>query len=202
MNQLKLVQKNKVYKNKRYSKSSIAILLAGIAMLFFSCENNKIEKIKELSSSDKMPEMIADSFTMIYSDSSIIRFKMITPKMIRYGEEEEEPFTEFPEGVEIEKFDADMKIVSRITSNYARYFEKKKKWIAKNNVVAVNQQGDSLKTEELTWEQDKEKIYSDQFVTIIRQDQIINGIGFESNQNLSDWEIMEVTGTLYMDVGE
>ncbi len=122
--------------------------------------------------------------------------------MIRYGQEEEEPFTEFPEGVEIEKFDANMKIVSRITSNYAQYFEKKKKWIAKNNVIAVNLQGDSLKTEELTWEQDKEKIYSDQFVTVIRQNQIINGIGFESNQNLSDWEIKEVTGTLYMDVGE
>ena len=171
-------------------------------MLFFSCENNKIEKIKELSSSDKMPEMIADTFTMVYSDSSVVRFKMITPKMIRYGQGEEEPVTEFPDGVEIEKFDANMKIVSRITSNYAQYFEKKKKWIAKNNVIAVNQQGDSLKTEELTWEQDKEKIYSDQFVTVIRQDQIINGIGFESNQNLSDWEIKEVTGTLYMDVGE
>jgi len=146
--------------------------------------------------------MEAEDFQMIYSDSSIVRFKLITPKMIRYDQEEEEPLTEFPEGVEIEKFDKDMQVVSRITSNYAQYFDKQKKWIAKNNVIAVNQDGDSLKTEELIWEESKEKIYSDQFVKVIRKDQIINGIGFESDQNMSNWEIKEVKGTLYMDVEE
>ena len=146
--------------------------------------------------------MEAEDFQMIYSDSSVVRFKLITPKMIRYDQEEEEPMTEFPEGVEIEKFDKDMQVVSRITSNYAQYFDKQKKWIAKNNVIVVNQDGDSLKTEELIWEEGKEKIYSDQFVKIIRKDQIINGIGFESDQNMSNWEIKEVKGTLYMDVEE
>lgn len=197
MKQLQYVR-NKQFIKLKGKQLSIAILLTGIAVLFFSC-TNKIEKIKELSSADKLPGMEAENFEMIYSDSAIVRFKLIAPKMIRY-DEEKEPFIEFPDGIEIEKFDSKMHIVSRITANYARYLNKEEKWLAKNNVIAVNEEGDSLKTEELIWEEAKEKIYTDQFVKIIRKDQIINGIGFESDQDLMNWEIKKPTGSLYLDV--
>lgn len=172
----------------------------GIAVLFFSCAN-KIEKIKEFAAAEKLPGMEADKFEMLYSDSAVVRFKLIAPKLIRY-DQEKDPFTEFPDGVEIEKYNSQMKVVSRITANYARHLEKEDKWLAKNNVVAVNEQGDSLKTEELIWDEKKGKIYTDQFVKIIRQDQVINGIGMESDQNLANWEIKKPTGTLYLDVAE
>ncbi|WP_423129178.1 LPS export ABC transporter periplasmic protein LptC [Gaoshiqia sp. Z1-71] len=193
------MQSNRL-KKPRYSHVSIAILLTGIAMLFFSCAN-KIEKIKEFSAGDKLPTMDAEQFEMIYSDSTIVRFKLITPKLLRY-DQEKVPFTEFPEGIEIEKFNEKMKVVSVITSDYALYYTREKKWIAKNNVVAINQDGDSLKTEELIWEEAKGKFYSEQFVKIIRTDQIITGIGFESDQDMSNWEIKKVKGTLYLDVAE
>ena len=179
---------------------SIAILFSGIAVLFFSCAN-KIEKIKEVSAAEKLPGTEAENFEMIYSDSAIVRFKMITQKMIRY-DQEKDPFTEFPDGIEIEKFDGKMRVVSRITSNYARYLDKEKQWIAKNNVIAINEEGDSLKTEELIWDEDQGKIFSDQFVKIIRKDQIINGIGFESDQDLSNWKVKKVNGILYLDVAQ
>ncbi|WP_163718209.1 LPS export ABC transporter periplasmic protein LptC [Mangrovibacterium lignilyticum] len=191
---------NRQFNKLKIKQLSIAILFTGIAVLFFSCVN-KIEKIKEFSAADKLPGMEADTFEMLYSDSAIVRFKLIAPKMIRY-DQEKDPFIEFPDGVEIEKFDGQMRIVSRITANYARYLDKDEKWLAKNNVVAVNEEGDSLKTEELIWEEKKGKIYSDQFVKIIRKDQIINGIGFESDQDLMNWEIKKPTGSLYLDVAE
>jgi len=197
MKRRQYVQNNQL-KKLNIKQLSIAILLSGIAVLFFSCAN-KIEKIKELSSSDKLSGMEAENFEMIYSDSAVVRFKLIAPKMIRH-DQEKEPFVEFPDGIEIEKFDAQMRIVSRITANYARYLDKEDKWLAKNNVIAVNEEGDSLKTEELIWEEEKGKIYSDQFVKIIRKDQIINGIGFESDQDLMNWEIKKPTGSLYLDV--
>jgi len=189
---------NKQFNKLNTKQLSIAVLLTGIAVLFFSCAN-KIEKIKELSSADQLPGMEATQFEMIQSDSAIVRFKLIAPRMIRY-DQEKEPFIEFPEGIEIEKFDGQMRIVSRITADYARYLDNEEKWLAKNNVVAVNEEGDSLKTEELIWEEKKGKIFSDQFVKIIRKDQIINGIGFESDQDLMNWEIKKPTGTLYLDV--
>ena len=124
--------------------------------------------------------------------------------MIEYEPDEDEPaYTEFPKGVRIEQFGSNMQINSRITSNYAQYFEKEGKYIAKNNVVVVNQKGDTLKTEELTWEKKTGKIYSDKFVKIIGTDQIINGMGFESDQNMANWQIKKIReSSLYLEVTE
>lgn len=185
---------------KYFNKASIAILMLGIVMLFFSCAN-KIEKIKEFSAGEELAGVEAENYEMLHSDSTIIRFKLTTPKLIRF-EKAEEPFIEFPKGVEIEKYDEKMEVTASITSNYAQYFEEKKLWEAKNNVVAVNPQGDTLKTEHLIWEEEKGKIYSDQFVKIIREDQVITGIGFESDQNLSNWKIKKAQGSLYVEVEE
>ncbi len=184
----------------KYFKTSIAILVSGIAMLFFSCAN-KIEKIKEFSAGEKLAGVEADNYEMISSDSTIIRFKLITPQLIRY-DQAEDPFIEFPKGVEIERYNEKMVQIASITSNYARYYEKEKKWEAKNNVIAVNPQGDTLKTEQLIWEEKTGTIYSEQFVKIIRKDQVITGIGFESDQDLSNWKIKNPKGPLYIEVEE
>ena len=199
MKQQKHVQNNKPALTK-YFKVSIAILLSGIAVLFCSCAN-KIEKIKEFSVGEELAGLEAENFEMIFSDSTVIRFKLITPKLIRF-DKAEEPFTEFPDGVKIEKYDGQMQKIASITSNYAQFFEKDDKWEAKNNVIAVNPQGDTLKTEHLIWEEKKGKIYSEQFVKIIRKDQVITGIGFESDQNLSNWKIKKAQGSIYLDVEE
>lgn len=199
MKQQQHVRKNRTALSK-YFKWSIAIPLLGIAMLFFSCAN-KIEQIKEVSAGEKKSSVEAENFQMIYSDSTVVRFKLITPKLINY-DKSDNPFMEFPNGVKIEKFNDKMEKIASITSNYARYYEKEKRWEAKNNVVAVNPQGDTLKTEQLTWDENKSKIYSEQFVKIIRKDQVITGVGFESDQDLSNWKIKKAQGSIYVDMQE
>lgn len=198
MKQQKHVQ-SKIAQTK-YSKLSIAVLLSGIAMLFFSCAN-KIDKIKEFSGGEKLYDIEAENYEMIHSDSTIVRFKLTTPKLIHF-DKVENPFIEFPEGVNIERYNDKMEQIASITSNYARYYEQEDRWEAKNNVVAVNPQGDTLKTEQLIWEQEKGKIYSEQFVKIIRKDQVITGVGFESDQDLSNWKIKNPKGPLYIEVEE
>ena len=71
---------NRQFKTLYKKQLSIAILLTGIAVLFFSCAN-KIEKIKEFSAAEKLPGMEADNFEMLYSDSAVVRFKLIAPKL-------------------------------------------------------------------------------------------------------------------------
>jgi LPS export ABC transporter protein LptC len=179
---------------------SIVILCMGIAVLFFSCTND-LKTIEAYSADEKRPAVTAEGFEMIHSDSTVIRYKMKTPELIRF-EDDNDPFMEFPQGILIEQFDSKMQITSSISSNYARYYEKERKWIAKNNVVAVNAQNDTLKTEELIREEGKGKIYSEQFVKIIRKDQILTGIGFESDEQMTNWKIKKPKGTLYVEVEE
>ena len=199
MKQQKHVQRNKIAQVK-YFNSSIAVLFTGIAVLFFSCSND-IETIKALSSDERRPAVTANNFEMIVSDSTVIVYKMTTPELIRF-EEENDPFMEFPQGVYIEQFDNKMQIVSSLSADYARYYEKEDRWEAKNNVVAVNAENDTLKTEELIQDRKNGRVYSEQFVKIIRKDQIITGIGFESDEQMTNWKIKKPKGTLYVEVEE
>jgi LPS export ABC transporter protein LptC len=185
-----IFQYNRVY--------GIAVLLWGAAILFYGCEN-KIEEIKAFYSAENLPILEARNFETLFTDSGQVRFSLKAPKLLRF-EDDGRNYIEFPEGMELIKFDANRNVISSITADYAKQFVAEDKWEAKNNVVATNAQGDTLKTEHLIWEEKKEIIYTEEFVKIIRADQIITGIGFTSDQKLQNWKIKNPKGTIYVSV--
>lgn len=183
-----------------YLLMRIAALFLWAAFLFYGCENN-IEKIKTFSAPENLPLQEATNFETLFTDSGEVRFFLKAPKLLRF-ESDGKPFVEFPEGIKLVKYDSHQEIISSITADYAKQYEKEQTWEAKNNVVATNAQGDTLQTEHLIWEEKTEKIYTEEFVKIIRPDQIITGIGFQSDQSLENWRIKNPKGTLYVDVEE
>jgi LPS export ABC transporter protein LptC len=183
---------------KYIRRFGIAALFTGAAILFFGCENN-IEQIKAFYSTENLPILEAKNFETLFTDSGKVSYSLKTPKLLRF-EDEGRNYIEFPEGVQLVKFDNNKRIVSSITANYAKQFIADDKWEAKNNVIATNAQGDTLKTEHLIWEEKKELIYTEEFVKIIRTDQIITGIGFTSDEKLQNWKIKNPKGTIYVSV--
>lgn len=181
-------------------KIKIASLIIAISGLLISCAND-IEKVKIYSVTDIVPSLTAEGYEMLYSDSTVIRFKLQTPVLLRH-DNEKEPYTEFPLGVNIIKYDANMNVISSISALYAKNFDSDDRWEVKNNVVAINLKGDTLKTEYLVWDQKKGKIFSDQFVKIIQKDQIYTGVGFESDQDFSSYKIKNLKGQMYVDVDD
>ena len=195
-------QQQQDFKNKIVMKfKGIAALLAGAAFLFFGCEKNNIEKIQAFTAPENLPRQEATNFETLFTDSGEVRFYLKAPKLLRF-ETDGDPYVEFPEGIELIRYDSEQSIVSSITADYAKQFEKEEKWEAKNNVIATNVDGDTLKTEHLIWEEKNEKIYSEEYVKIIRPDQIITGIGFESDQSLENWKIKNPKGTIFIEVDE
>jgi LPS export ABC transporter protein LptC len=181
-------------------KIKIASLIIAISGLLISCAND-IEKVKIYSVTDIVPSLTAEGYEMLYSDSTVIRFKLQTPALLRH-DNEKEPYIEFPLGVNIIKYDANMNVISSISALYAKNFDSDDRWELKNNVVAVNLKGDTLKTEYLVWDSKKGKIFSDQFVKIIQKDQIYTGVGFESDQDFSSYKIKNLKGQMYVDVDD
>lgn len=169
-----------------------------LTMILGSCEN-EISKIKTVTSTEDLPAITAEGFEMLVSDSSVIRSKMQTPLLIKH-DNEKDPYIEFPKGVKIVEYDAKMNVISSITAQYAKNFTGEDRWEAKNNVIAVNLKGDTLKTEYLVWDTKNKKIYSDQFVKIIQKDQVYTGIGFESNQDFTSYHIKNLKGNMYVNV--
>jgi hypothetical protein len=68
--------------------------------------------------------------------------------------------------------------------------------VAKNDVILVNVKGDTLRTEELFWDETEQKIYSNQSVRITTPDELILGKGFESNLDFTRYKIHQISGVM------
>jgi LPS export ABC transporter protein LptC len=104
----------------------------------------------------------------------------------------EEPYTEFPKGLQVYFYDSLQNEIASLRSNYAINKETENIWIAENDVQVVNTKGDTLNTEYLIWDQKKKKIYSEEYVRMTTKDGIIHGKSFEANEDLTDWKIINI----------
>ena len=178
----------------KISRKVVLIFAFANMLVFVSCEN-EISKIKIFSSTEDPPSVRAEGVEMLESDSTIIRSKLQAPEFIQH-DDGRSSYVEFPKGVKIEKYDAKMNIISSVTASYAKNFSADDRWEAKNNVVAINMNGDTLKTEYLVMDNKKKKIYSDKFYRIITKDQEVSGIGFETNLDFTIYNFSNPSGHL------
>ena len=109
-------------------------------------------------------------------------------------EDAEEPFWRFPEGLELEQYDLQLQPESDVVCDSAIYFSRKRLWQLDGNVVMVNTQRDSFLTQQLFWDQNTHKVYSDSFIHIERADRIIEGYGFVSNETMTSYTIKNPSG--------
>jgi hypothetical protein len=65
----------------------------------------------------------------------------------------------------------------------------------RKNVVATNAQGQIFKSDELIYDMNTKKMYSKKPVEILSPNgDIVDGIGFDSNESFYPWHIVQTTG--------
>ncbi|MBN2212840.1 MAG: LPS export ABC transporter periplasmic protein LptC [Bacteroidales bacterium] len=170
-------------------------ILIGLVILL-SCEND-IEKINELTSELHLPQQTGYDVEIAFTDSGVLKWKLFAPEINRY-ESKDNPYIEFPRGIKIIDYDRAGKVESRLTANYAIYYQEDQLGEAKNNVVAIKETtGEKLYTEQLFWDQKSEIVYSNTFSRIINdQGTHIGEKGFEAKQDLSRWKLHRSRGTV------
>jgi LPS export ABC transporter protein LptC len=176
-------------------KNAIVLLsLSGIIAFCYSCDND-LEKVNLLAEKTNFPDQSMTDATILHTKNGRVTVKVTSPKINRFTTVKE-PHTIFPDGLHVEQYDSTGAKTSEISANYAIYHENDKLWEAENDVVAINNEGDTLNTEYLIWNEMEEIIYTDRYVRIKTAEGIIHGKGFEANQNFTNWQIKETTGTL------
>lgn len=179
---------------KILNNSFIAALLW--AALFLSCRE-KIE-IVNASINPDVPTQVVYDFVTTYTDSAVLELELKSPVMKYYGKKED-PYADFDEGIEVYFYEGKDRLIGEISANFARYTESKGLWEVRENVVAVNDEGEKLETELLFWDEKKDLIYTDKYVRITQKDQIIMGNGLESDTKFDNWQIKNVSATLYIE---
>ena len=174
---------------------SITVAVWATVMFLFlpACGSKEKPMAAAVDKKDSLPDMKTTGVTTLISDSGTIRYKIITEEWLIYNQRNP-PFWDFEKGIYLEKFDSVFHVDASIKADTAYYYEPKKLWELRGNVHIQNQQGDKFDTELLFWDQTKEKIYSDKYIRIEQIDKILTGYGFESNQQLTAYQIFNNTG--------
>ena len=173
------------------------IALSAVTFLLTAGCENDIERVNLLTESTEIPRVKGTNIEVIYSDSAKVRVQIIAPAFSEYTDVDR-PFMEFPEGLQVYFYDDSMGIESDIRADYTIYYPEERLWHATGNVVARNLvNGDALNTEELFWDEGKKLIYSDAFTRVQNEDGTFYGKrGFESHQDLSNWQLKGSSGTV------
>ena len=185
---------NKNHKTYLKSQNITAAFLAAVMFVLFPACSGKGKNLAEaVSENDTLPSMRSLGVSTLISDSGITRYKVEAEEWLIY-DKKNPPYWAFEKGVYLEKFDTLFRIEASIKADTAYYHEKKKLWELKGNVRIMSLRGDKFQTDLLFWDEKKEKVYSDKFIQIEQDDKMIRGYGFESNQDLTEYEIKNTTG--------
>lgn len=190
---------------KRHKKPSITVALFSATVMLFmvcpSCKKEKTDTIANFENRKAVPGMFVDSVTTLISDSGRIRYKVLAQTWKVY-DQADEPYWFFPDKVYFERFNDSLEVESVVEGDTARYFTDLKLWELKNNVLVKNMSGEQFETNLLYWNQDQHRVYSDSFIRIQQEDQILTGYGFESNESLTKYKIFKIKGVFPMDSEE
>ena len=170
-------------------------------MFFSACRHGEKLQEEQTRPREEIPALITDTISTLISDSGVTRYRIEAPQWLVY-DKTEPPYQEFPKGIYLEQFDFDLSVQASLKSDYAYYNEREQRWTLQGNVHALNRKGEQFDTPELIWDQQTHRVYSDSSIHITREKSIIEGIGFESNEEMSKYTILNPTGVFPVDEEE
>ena len=180
---------------RKFYSTIFALII--LSMIVISCEN----KIPVIPKSDllTLPSLTGKGIYTVMTDSGQIQLKMSTPLVEKY-DKADHPYSEFRLGIKVVLFNKQDDSVI-VTAKYAKCTDNNL-WELRDSVVVINENNEKLETEILFWNQDKDLIYTDRFVKMTSEDQVMQGIGFESDSHLNKRKILKPTAEIYFNQDE
>ena len=179
-------------------KFHVALLLWS-ATLFFGCAESGVSAT--FTDGGKSADMVVDSLRMRYSENGALSYHFTAGRMERY-QTKDSTYMIFKKDVFIETYnDSTRKVVSTLQAHSALRNETLATWRVEGNVIGKNlEDGKTLYTEKLLWNEKSKKISSDVKSTIVDGDEKMTGMnGFEAEQDLSNVVFKGAIGTIILD---
>jgi LPS export ABC transporter protein LptC len=176
----------------KFRNCYLLIVLIILSTFVISCEN----KLPVIPKSDllTLPSLTAKGFQTILNDSGRVQLIMTAPLIEQY-DKADPTFSEFRSGIKVDIYNGKDKPEAKVTAKYAKCTSSNL-WELRDSVVVINEKNEKLETEVLFWNQEKDHIYTDRFVKITSEDEIIQSIGFESDTHLVNKKFFKVTADI------
>jgi LPS export ABC transporter protein LptC len=165
----------------------LSILFVAVSVI--ACDQPEAKEPLEY----KGPLREVENMEMFYTENDHVKVKMQAALVYEFLSGDRE----FPKGVYLEFYTEEGALESTLKANNAYFFKEQNLWRGRGKVEVKNiAKKEQLNTEELFWKQTDQKIYTEQFVTIKMQDDVIYGTGLDAKQDLSDYVITHPYGDM------
>ncbi|MDE6297228.1 MAG: LPS export ABC transporter periplasmic protein LptC [Muribaculaceae bacterium] len=171
----------------------LLLMILGILLAAVSCKEEKKVDVAASLNPKKMATMTTKNVSTLISDSGVIQYKVVSPLWKVY-DQVDTPYWIFPEGLYLQKYDRNFKVIATVAADSARYFKDSKLWKLMGRVELTKAPKDLFQSEELYWDQKSNKIYSDSFIHIETATHVLEGIGFISNDKLTEYRVIKPMG--------
>lgn len=180
-------------------KIFLCIAAALGAAMFVSCRND-IDQVNALTGDRETPPTVIDTFFMVRSDSGKVAMHLRAARVVMEPDPKNRSLIsrKASGGVEMIMYQAGTDSVkAHLTSHRAIEHATSKLFEALGDVVVVNDQQDTIRTERLLWDQQKHIFYTDQFARIVRDgDVLMPQKGFEADENFRWYNLFNSKGDI------
>ena len=163
-------------------------------MFFIAChKENKRSVLYEYEG--KFPDESAENMVLTMSDSGMVSFILETPLLNRYYGDT--TYADFPKGIKVVSYNEYGQRQAMLTADYAIEINNTQYTASKNVVIVDLVKGDTLKTEEIQWNQLSRTVRSDVLVKQIKADGSVNyGDGFTADDRFTKYTIIHPRGEM------
>lgn len=161
--------------------------------LSVACSREEKATTPALQNRDSLPIMSTSGVSKLISDSGVIRYKIIAETWDVYDRTKPQRQT-FMNGIFMEKFDERFKVSMFLTADTAYCYDQNL-WELRGRVEIRKENGTVFNTNELFWDKGKHIVYSSKFVHIVTPQQDLRGVGFRSDEELTNYEVSNSAGS-------
>jgi LPS export ABC transporter protein LptC len=162
-----------------------------IIITLYGCQQQRVQPTVGYNiQTGKIPAQESWTAKVVFSDSGKTKAILHAGHIRVFSEAQE---TLLDSNIKVDFYDINQTHSSTLTSKRGRVDDATENLWAMDSVVVVSDSGVTIQTEELMWRNKDRKIVSDKFVTIISPKEKIQGYGFESDQNLRNYIIYNIT---------
>ena len=175
----------------------LMILLVVIPAILVSCRENDIKQVNKITKIDSSPNQSAKVLKVDYTENGKLIYTMSSPEMRKWDLPEQK--TEFPSGFNVVFFDSLQHQKGTARANYALSHDATQILELKGNVIIVNYKDKTrIETEHMFWDRRTKTIHGEKAVRIITSDRVFTAVGFKSNEDLTQRELLHPTGMFWV----
>jgi len=158
--------------------------------LFSACGEKKLEPVIDFTEGDSLPTQESWGDTIYFTEQGKLQAILESKRLKEYADLK----LKYLDTIKVSFYKGEKKNPSSVlTANHAIINDKLNRMTAQGNVVVRSGNGRTLKTPELIWLNKKNKIYSEKSVWIADSNEVIEGVGFESDKELNNYVIRKIT---------